>query len=305
MNKTNNPSALIIGGAGFIGSNLADKLVGDGWRVKIIDNLSTGKKENLNPGADFFEMDIRDLEKIKPVFLGVDYVFHLAALPRIQFSIENPITTNSVNLDGTLNVLVAGRDAKVKKIVYSASSSAYGRQEKIPWKEDMPANPISPYGLQKYVGEVYCRIFSEIFGLPAVCLRYFNVYGRRQSFEGSYCSVFGTFFNQRKKGEPLTILGDGNQKRDYTNVDDVVRANILAAQSEKAVRGETINIGRGKSYSVNEVAEMVGGPKKHIEPRFEVKESLADNSLAKELLDWEPRVNLPEWLEEYKKSLDL
>ena len=305
MNESNNQTALVVGGAGFIGSTLVDELIKEGWRVKIIDNFLTGKKENLNPEAEFYELDVRNLEKIKPVFENVDYVFHLAAWPRIQISIENPVESNDINLVGTLNVLVAARDAKVKRMIYSASSSAYGRQEKNPWREDMAPNPISPYGLQKYVGEIYCRIFSEIYGLPTVCLRYFNVYGRRQSSEGAYCSVLGTFFNQRKSGQTMTIVGDGEQKRDYTNVKDVVRANILAAKSPKAGKGELINIGRGRSYSVNQVAQMIGGPKTNVAPRFEVKESLADNARAKELLNWEPEVDLPDWIEEFKKEVGL
>lgn len=297
--------SIVTGGAGFIGSNLVDALVERGDEVTVIDNLSTGKKENLNPKAKFVEADIRDIEKIKPLFAGVDYVFHLAAFPRVQPSIEDPITANDINLNGTLNVLVAARDAKVKKVVYSASSSAYGNQETMPLKEDMPASPLSPYGLQKYIGELYCRLFSEIYDLPTVSLRYFNVYGRRQALEGAYALVMGIFTRQRLNGEPMTITGDGENRRDYTSVIDVVRANILAAESEKVGKGESINIGRGFNFSTNELAAMIGGPTKNIEPRIEPKVTLADNSLARELLGWEPTVNLPEWLEEYKKEMGL
>ncbi|PIR12677.1 LPS biosynthesis protein WbpP [Candidatus Falkowbacteria bacterium CG11_big_fil_rev_8_21_14_0_20_39_10] len=296
---------LVTGGAGFIGSNLVDALVERGDEVVIIDNLSTGKKENLNSKAEFHEVDMRDLEKIKPLFKGVDYVFHLAAFPRVQPSIEDPVTANDINLNGTLNVLMAARDAKVKKVIYSASSSAYGDQIKMPLTEDMPAHPLSPYGLQKYVGELYCRLFSEIYGLPTVSLRYFNAYGKRQALEGAYCLVMGIFVSQRLKNQPMTITGDGTNKRDYTSVIDVVRANIMAAGSDKVGKGEVINIGRGSNYSVNELAEMIGGPVAHIEPRIEPKETLADNSLAKKLLGWEPTVNLPEWLEGYKKEMGL
>ncbi len=297
--------ALVTGGAGFIGSNLVDALIEKGWKVKIIDNLSTGKKENLNPAAEFFNLDIRDLEKIKPVFKNVDYVFHCAALTRMPVSIEKPELTHSVNLDGTFNVLLAARDAKVKKVIYSASSSAYGDQKKMPLREDMPAHPLSPYGLQKYVGELYCKLFSEIYNLPTVCLRYFNVYGYRQSLEGAYALVIGIFFRQRLNNQPMTITGNGSNRRDFTNVIDVVRANILAAQSKKVGRGEVINIGRGQNYSVKEVAKMIGGPITYIPPRLEPKETLADISLAKKLLGWQPTVNFPDWLKQYKKELGL
>lgn len=296
---------LVTGGAGFIGSNLVDELINQNHEVVVIDNLSTGKKEYVNSKAEFHEADIRKLEQIKPLFMGVDYVFHLAAFPRVQPSIEDPATANDINLNGTVNVLIAARDAKAKKVIYSASSSAYGDQIKMPLTEDMPAHPLSPYGLQKYVGELYCRLFTEIYGLPTVSLRYFNAYGRRQALEGTYCLVMGIFVRQRLNGEPLTITGNGNNRRDYTSVIDVVRANILAAQSPKVGKGEVMNIGRGSNFSVNELAAMIGGTVKHIEPRIEPKETLADNSLAKELLDWEPTVDLPEWLEGYKKEMGL
>jgi len=296
---------LVTGGAGFIGSNLVDELIKQGEEVIIIDNLTTGKKENVNQGADFHELDIRNLSDIKPLFSGVDYVFHLAAFPRVQPSIEDPATANDINLNGTLNVLLAARDAKVKKVIYSASSSAYGNQEKMPLVETMPAHPLSPYGLQKYVGELYCRLFTEIYGLPTVSLRYFNAYGKRQALSGAYCLVMGTFVAQRLKNQAMTITGDGENRRDYTSVIDVVRANILASKSDKVGKGEVVNIGRGSNFSVNELAEMIGGPVKHIAPRIEPKETLADNSLAKKLLGWEPTVNLPEWLIGYKKEMGL
>jgi UDP-glucose 4-epimerase len=303
--KTKKKIALVTGGAGFIGSNLVDALIKKDWRVKIVDNLSTGKKEYLNPKAEFFRRDVRDLKSIKPLFKGVDYVFHLAALPRVQFSIKYPAESNDVNLNGTLNVLLAACDAKVKKVVYSASSSAYGNQKKMPLRESMPANPLSPYGLQKYIGERYCKLFSEIYGLPTVCLRYFNVYGRRQSLAGAYALVVGIFFRQRLAGQPMTIAGTGKNRRDFTNVNDVVRANILAAQSKKVGWGEVINIGRGHNYSVNELAKIIGGPTIKIPPRLEPKETLADNSLAKKLLGWQPKVQLPDWIAQYKKEIGL
>ncbi len=296
---------LVTGGAGFIGSNLTDELINRGHAVLVIDDLSAGKKEYVNSAALFEQADIRDLSRIKPLFEGVDYVFHLAARPRVQPSIQDPVGSHEVNLNGTLNVLVASRDAGVKKVIYSASSSAYGNQTQTPLREDMPADPLSPYGMQKYMGELYCRLFNMIYGLSTVSLRYFNVYGKRQPLEGAYALVIGIFIRQRLKGEPMTICGDGENRRDYTSVVDVVRANILAANSSKVGRGEVINIGRGHNYSINEVAEMFGGPTINIEPRIEPKETLADNALAKELLGWEPTINLPEWLEGYKKEIGL
>jgi UDP-glucose 4-epimerase len=297
--------ALVTGGAGFIGSNLVDELINAGHEVVIIDNLTTGKKENINPRAVFYEADIRNLETIKPLFQGVDYVFHLAAFPRVQPSIEDPVTANDINLNGTLNVLVAARDAGVKKVIYSASSSAYGDQEQMPLTEDMPTHSLSPYGLQKYVGELYCQLFSDIYKLPTVSLRYFNVYGKRQALSGAYCLVMGIFVRQRLNNEPMSIVGDGENRRDYTSVIDVARANMLAAESDKVGKGEVINIGRGKNFSVNELAAMIGGPTVNLPARIEPKVTLADNSLAKKLLGWEPTVDLPKWLEEYKKEMGM
>lgn len=295
---------LVTGGAGFIGSNLVDVLIERGNEVIVLDNLSTGKRENLNAQAKFVEVDLRDLERIKPYFNGVDYVFHLAALARVQPSIEDPITFNDVNVNGTLNVLIAAKDAGVKKVIYSASSSAYGDQEQMPLREYMPTHPLSPYGLQKYIGEEYCRLFWDVYKLPSVCLRYFNVYGPRMPLEGAYCLVMGIFTRQRLNNKPLTIVGDGEQRRDFTSVKDVVRANILAAKSN-INDGCPINIGCGSNYSVNDVARMIGGPTINIPPRIEPKETLADNSLAKELFGWEPTVNLPKWIKEYKKELNI
>lgn len=296
---------LVTGGAGFIGSNLTDKLIEQGHQVKILDNLLTGKKENINPSAEFVQEDIRNLEKIKPHFQGIDYVFHTAAFPRVQESIENPIETNEINITGTLNVLIAARDAKVKRLIYSASSAAYGDSDILPLKEDMKPSPKNPYGLQKYVGEEYCKLFSMFYNLETVCPRYFNVYGNRMSDVGAYVSVMSVFLRQRKNKEPLTITGDGTQTRDFTHVTDVVRANILAMTSDNVGKGETINIGSGKNYSVNQIAELFKGLEgiKHIDPRVEVHDTLADNSLAKELLGWQPEKSLEEAVGELVKSL--
>lgn len=288
--------AIVTGGAGFIGSHLVDFLISLGVEVSIIDNLSTGKKENLNPKAIFFNADVCNLEDIKPLFKNVDVVFHLAAAPSVQYSIENPKETNDINVGGTLNVLLSAKEAGVKRFVFSSSSAVYGDVEKIPTDEGCKINPKSPYALHKYTGELYCRLFSEIYNLETVCLRYFNVYGPRQNPNGAYASVIAKFYELNKNKEVLTITGDGNQTRDFVFVEDVARANIFAAKSSMVGRGEAINIGSGKKYSVNEVAKIIGGATKNIPQRVEPKDSMADISLAKFLLDWEPRLSLEDGL---------
>ncbi|RJQ32489.1 SDR family oxidoreductase [Candidatus Parcubacteria bacterium] len=293
---------LVTGGAGFIGSHLVDALIERGFGVRVIDNLSGGKKERVNPMAEFVEGDIRDFEAVKKVMEGVNYVFHLAALPRVQVSIQNPKETNDVNVGGTLNLLVAAKDSGVKKFIYSASSSAYGDQDKMPLNEEMKANPISPYGLQKYVGELNCSIFSRIYGLKTASLRYFNVYGPRFDADSPYSLVIGRFLKQRKEGKPMTIVPDGEQTRDFTHVKDVVMANILAMESDKVGNGEVLNVGAGKNYSINRIADIIGGPKVYIEPRLEPRHTLADNKKAGELLGWQPTVSLEEGIEELKKE---
>lgn len=295
---------IVTGGAGFIGSNLVDALIEKGHEVLVIDNLSKGKKENVNKKAQLIEEDLRNFDKIQPLFKGVDFVFHEAALARVEPSIKDPITYHDNNVNATLNVLVAARDANVKKLVYASSSSIYGDQEKMPLTEDMAANPTSPYGLQKYIGEEYCRVFSRLYKLPTVCLRYFNVYGKRMVTEGAYASVVSIFGQQRKRGEPMTIAGDGTHLRTYTFVDDIVRANILASESDIA-DGRAINTGQSTEYSVNEIAKMIGGPTVNIAPRIEPVRNLCGNALAKKLLGWEPTMDLPQWLPTYKKELGI
>jgi UDP-glucose 4-epimerase len=296
---------LVTGGAGFIGSHLVDELIKQGHEVIVIDNLSNGKKENLNPKAKFYKKDIRNLKSIAPHFKGVDFVFHLAALPRVQFSIEHPIEANDNNINGTLNVLEAGKRAKVKRIIYSSSSSIYGDQPKYPFKEDMPANVMSPYALHKYVGELYCRMYSFLHGLGTVCLRYFNAYGPRASTEGAYALVTAIFLKQKKAGKPLTITGDGKQSRDFTHVFDIVRANILAARSKKVGRGEVINIGGGNDQQIIKVAKLFGGPIRFIAPRIEPKRTLADIRLAKRLLGWTPKVKFEDGIRQLLKDNNL
>lgn len=301
MNKRKNKTkVLVTGGAGFIGSNLVDELVRLNFEVHIIDNLSGGKKENINKKAKFHRLDITNLKSIKPKFKGMDYVFHLAALPRVQYSIEHPAETNKANVGGTLKVLISAHEAGVKRVIYSASSSAYGDQKMMPLKETMLAIPKSPYGLQKHLGELYCRLWSEVYKLPTVSLRYFNVYGPRNNPDGAYALVIAKFLRQRTSGQPMTITGDGKQTRDFTNVRDVVRANILAMKSKRVGKGEVINIGAGKNQSINKIAQLIGGLVKHIPARFEPHDTLADNSLAKKLLDWSPRVSIEKGIAELK-----
>lgn len=289
---------LVTGGAGFIGSHLTDALLERGDEVIIIDNLSGGNIENVNPKAKFHKLDLRNLEDIKPLFNGVDFVFHLAARPRIPLSIQDPISAHENNLNTTLNVLVASRDAKVKKVVYSSSSSIYGNQNILPLKEDMLAKPLNPYGLQKYVGELYCKVFSDLYGLATASLRYFNVFGPRAPREGAYATVIGIFLRQKEMGEPLTIIGDGEQSRDFTYVKDVVRGNILASES-RVGKGEAFNIGAGRNYSINKLAGIIGGKTVNIPPRpGESKHSLADTSLAKSLLGWQAEYDLESGLKE-------
>ena len=299
---------VVVGGAGFIGSNLVDMLVSFGYETIVVDNLSTGKMSNVNGEATFINMDISEDDRVpqlQEVMEGALYVFHLAALARVQPSIIDPITFNKNNTNGTLNVLWAAHKAGVKRVVYSASSSAYGESKIFPTPETHPINPLSPYGLQKYIGEEYCKMFSEVYGLDTVSLRYFNVYGERMLLEGGYCLVMGIFAQQMLQGKPLTITNDGEQRRDFTYVLDVCNANILAAEYKEDLKGESFNIGNGKNFSVNEVADMLGGEKQYGEKRLEPFETLADNSKAREILGWKPKGNLSLWVGKYKESLGL
>jgi len=296
---------LVTGGAGFIGSNLSDALLSAGHTVRILDNFSTGKRENVPAGAEVVEQDFTDLEAIRPAFEGIDGVFHVGALPRVQISIEKPLDTNHANVTGTLTVLTAARDAKVKRVVYSASSSAYGNANPMPLREDMKTGPMSPYGLQKYIGEEYARLFNMLYGLETVNLRYFNVYGKRMADEGAYVTVISIFLREKKAGLPLPITNDGTQTRDFTHVDDVVRANMLAMTSDKVGKGEVINIGAGNNHSVNEVAALIGGPTMDGGPRIEPHDTLADNSKARELLGWQPTRDFAEAVGELIKDAGL
>ena len=295
---------VVTGGAGFIGSNMVDYLIEKGIEVTIIDNFSTGKKENCNLKATICEIDLT-VDNLEPHLEGVDVVFHFAALARVQPSIEDPLTFNKHNIDGTLRLLMACHSKGVKRVVYSASSSCYGNVSTFPTPETHPTNPLSPYGLQKYVGEQYCKMFSEVYGLDTCSLRYFNVYGEKMNLEGAYCLAMGIFAKQMLDGKPLTITNDGNQRRDFTYVGDVVEANFLAATYPNDLKGESFNIGNGNNFSINEIADMLGGVKTYGEKRLEPFQTLADNSKAKNILGWNPKGNIQSWIKKYKKELGI
>ena len=298
---------LVTGGAGFIGSNLVDKLIDQGIEVIIFDDLSMGSKENINPKAKFHKIDIsimgpRTLAKFMD---GVDSVFHVASRTRVQPSIKQPSLYHRVNVTGTVNMLIASVKAGVKRFVYSASSSAYGEKDTMPLNENMSTNPMSPYGLTKLMGEEYCKLFNTQYGLETVNLRYFNVYGERMNLEGAYCLVLGIFAQKMLEGKPLTINNDGEQRRDFTYVGDVVEANILAATHKEPLNGEAFNIGNGKEFTVNEIADMLGGEKQYGNKVIEPFRTLADNSKALLMLNWDPKGDLPTWVEKYKKDLGI
>ena len=296
---------LVTGGAGFIGTNLVIQLLKDGHRVRVLDNFIAGKKpERLQKDAEYIEGDIRNMDDVRRAMQGIDGGFHQAAVPRVPYSVEHPQETNDHNVSGTLNVLVAARDAGVKRVLFATSSSVYGGDKgKVALTEDMPKSPKSPYALQKLVGQEYCRLFAELYGLETVALCYFNIYGPHMDPAGAYALVIGKFFRQRAAGESMTICGDGEYYRDYTHVSDAVRANILAMQSDRVGKGEMINVGNHQPHSVKELAAFIGGPTEQIPPRAgDVRYSCADITRAKELLGWEPTVALPGGIAELKKT---
>lgn len=293
--------AVITGGAGFIGSNLAHALVAAGWDTHLVD-VDYGFRDTTLPGAARrHTADIRKTVDIQKIFEGADVVFHTAAVPRVPYSIEHPVETTDENVVGTVSVLTAAAAAKVRRVVYSSSGSSYGEQKTMPLTEDMPAAPVHPYGVQKYVGELFMKIWPNIYGVQTVSLRYFNVYGPGLNPNGAYALAVGRFITARKEGTPITIYGDGTVTRDFTHVNDVVRANILAAESEKVGSGEVINIGAGRNVTIQYLAEMFGGPIEYAAPRIEAHDSRADNRKAKELLGWEPQVQLEDGIKELKE----
>lgn len=298
---------IVTGGAGFIGSNIVEELVMLGHQVKVIDNLSTGKRENLSKfinQIEFNEGDIRDLDYLQKEFQGWDHILHQAALPSVHRSIIDPIGVNQTNIDGTLNILVAARDQNIKRVVYASSSSIYGDALAEYKHEDLPADPLSPYALAKYAGETYCRLFYKLYGLETVCLRYFNVFGPRQNPDSQYAAAIPKFIMAILNGQPPTIFGDGEQSRDFTYVKNNVQANILALQTTQGL-GEVINIACGESFSLNQVINLINQElKTSVAPVYQpshpgdIKHSKADITKARQLLGYQPIVSFPNGLKE-------
>ena len=293
--------SLVTGGAGFIGSNLVDRLLELGHEVVVIDNEYSDAHDQFywNEKAQNHHYDIRDYDNTRPLYDGVDYVFHIAAEARIQPAIENPIQAVSINSVGTCTVLQCAREAGVKRVMYSSTSSAYGLKNELPNVETQPDDCLNPYSISKTNGEKLCSMYTDLYGLPTVIFRYFNVYGERQPLRGQYAPVVGIFLRQRAAGEPLTIVGDGEQRRDFTYVGDVVNANVMAAISnpEEEAFGQVYNVGCGRNYSVNELAALISDNTINIPPRpAEARLSLANNSKLYETFGWKPRMKLEDWI---------
>ena len=294
--------SLVTGGAGFIGSHIVDKLLEMGHEVICYDNESAESNEEFywNDKADNIKGDIRDYHLIKDAMRGVDYVFHLAAESRIQPAILNPIEAVSVNCVGTVTVLQCAREQGVKKVIYSSTSSGYGFNQ-IPNEETQRDDCLNPYSVSKVSGEKLCKMYNDLFGLKTVVFRYFNVYGERQPLKGQYAPVIGIFLRQRAANESLTIVGDGEQRRDFTHVSDVVHANILAATVEVSDEcyGKLYNVGNGVNYSINDIANAISDNQTNIPPRIgESRVTLANNNKLKQTFGWDPKVNLMEWISE-------
>tara|TARA_B100000287_G_C20625426_1_gene777592 strand:+ start:274 stop:1170 length:897 start_codon:yes stop_codon:yes gene_type:complete len=293
--------SLVTGGAGFIGSNLVDTLLELGHEVVCVDNESAESNEEFywNPKAYNVKADIVDYAAMKNCMTGIDYVFHLAAESRIQPAILNPIEAVTKNCVGTCTILQAAREIGVKKVIYSSTSSGYGFNEP-PNNEEQPDDCLNPYSVSKVAGEKLCKMYTNLFGLKTISFRYFNVYGERQPLKGQYAPVIGIFLRQRAAGESLTIVGDGEQRRDFTHVSDVVQANILAATKDidEEFYGTLFNVGNGQNYSINEIADKISDNQVNIPPRIgEARTTLANNNKLKSVLGWEPKVNLMEWIE--------
>jgi UDP-N-acetylglucosamine 4-epimerase len=296
---------LVTGGAGFIGSHIAEELATNGSFVRVVDNFLTGKEENIAAfleGIELIRGDIRDLELCRKAVKDVDYVLHQAALPSVPRSVEDPLLTNVINIEGTLNILLASRETSVKKVILASSSSVYGDDEHLPKREGLEGNPLSPYAVTKLAGEKYCQVFSEIYGLPTVCLRYFNVFGPRQDPYSQYAAVIPNFITRLLSDKPPIVHGDGEQSRDFTHVSNIVEANLKAAHAPD-VSGQVFNLGNGVQTTVNDLAKTLTELiKKNIEPVHEeerpgdVKHSFADISKAKDLLGYTPRVSLKDGL---------
>ena len=299
------PHYLVTGGAGFIGSHIARRLVADGARVRVVDNLSTGhsaRLEDLRGSIEFREGDLADDRVSDEVVQGVECVFHQAAIPSVQRSVRDPITTNRANVTATLNLLESCRRAKVRRLVYAASSSAYGDTEVLPKIETMPATPLSPYALQKFVGERYCKLYYGLYGLETVSLRYFNVFGPGQDPYSEYSAVIPKFISALLARKPITVYGDGEQSRDFTYVDNVVEANLIAMGVGDAP-GKVFNIGCGERISLNTLIDLLKrilgaeATVNHVDPKpGDVRHSLADITLASRILGYRPKIMVEEGL---------
>ena len=297
---------LVTGGAGFIGSNLVHRLVHMGRTVRVLDNFSTGRQENLASvlsGIELIEGDIRDLSALHGCMRGVDCVFHQAAIPSVPRSIEDPVQSNESNISGTLNVLIAARDSRVRRLVFASSSAVYGDTPVLPKKEDMPPSVLSPYALNKLTGENYCRLFFSLYGLETVSLRYFNVFGPRQNPGSEYAAVIPKFITAFLEGKPPVVYGDGEQTRDFTFIENVVNANLLAAQASRCA-GEIVNIATGERISLNQlVTHLENMTGNQVTPEYtearagDVLHSLADIALSRTLLGYDPIVDFESGLQ--------
>jgi UDP-glucose 4-epimerase len=296
---------LVTGGAGFIGSNIVEELLTQGAKVRIIDNFATGRRENLDPfknKVDLREVDICDLGSLKTAIRGADFILHQAAIPSVPKSVIDPITSHNADVTGTLHVLWAAKEAGVKRVVYAASSSAYGDSPQLPKREDMPSKPISPYGLMKHVGEEYCRLFSQLYGLETVSLRYFNVFGPRQDPSSQYSGVLSRFITAMLAGERPVIFGDGQQSRDFTYVSNVVQGNLLACHAPNAA-GQMYNLACGRSINLNDVVRLLNRIlRTDLRPVYDaprvgdIKHSLAEISRATADLNYSPSIQFEEGL---------
>jgi nucleoside-diphosphate-sugar epimerase len=298
---------LVTGGAGFIGSHIASTLAASGARVRVIDDLSTGHRENLEEikgDLDFIQASIADEKALARALDDVELVFHEAAIPSVPRSVENPRDTHEACLDATFSLLLGARDNKVRRVVYAASSSAYGDQPTLPKREEMAPDPLSPYAVAKLVGEYYCQVFTRVYGLETVSLRYFNVFGPRQDPGSQYSGVISRFIDSLTRSEQPVIYGDGEQSRDFTYIENVVQANLLAAETQKGI-GYVINVGNGQQTTLNELLRelktLIG--KTDLEADYQparsgdVRHSLADTGRARELLGFEPKIGLREGLQ--------
>ncbi|MEK7510277.1 MAG: NAD-dependent epimerase/dehydratase family protein [Patescibacteria group bacterium] len=310
MTKLTQKKILVTGGAGFIGSHLVNRLIREGYSVVVLDNLSTGKRERVNPRGTFYKVDIAS-PAIFPLFRKEkpNIVVHLAALPRIPLSIVKPVETTKTNILGTVNVFKAALDTKISRVVFASSSSVYGNQKVSPLKETLIPHPLSPYALQKLVGEQFAKLFLMFYNFPIISLRYFNVYGPGIDFTSSYSLVIGKFLVQNAQKKPLTIFGDGKQTRGFCYIDDVIEGTIRAMRSPGLGGGEVINIGSDTSYSINELANLIGGRAGkvvHLPPRSgDIRHTRADMNLARTLLQWEPRVSFAEGVQRTKEWFEL